>query len=199
MIEDRDIPAETVRAFAAHLETELGVRFVTPFPAWLSVYFSIVGMSPSGVTIGRTIYTSRPLGPTLPGWSGWAQIATLTHEAQHALQGAGRSLLERAIDYAGSTARRTEIETECMSAEMELEHWRRGEIAPWWFAARAGALGSYHVGAVDLAVAERHLRTRAPTVRRSGYVTLAGRVAIQWLDVHAPELRHPSVRSRGAS
>jgi hypothetical protein len=199
MIEDRDVPAETVRAFAEHLEAEIGVRFVTPFPAWLSAYFSIVGMSPSGVTIGRTIYTSRPLGPTLPGWSGWAQIVALTHEVQHALQGAGRSLLERAIDYAGSTARRTETETECLSAEMELEHWRRGEIARWWFAARASALGAYHVKDVDLAVCERHLRAHAPTVRRSGYVTHAGRVAIQWLDNHAPELRHPSIASRGVS
>jgi hypothetical protein len=32
------------------------------------------------------------------------------------------------------------------------------------------------------------LRALAPTVRRYGYVSRAGRVAIEWLDAHAPEL-----------
>lgn len=198
MIHDADIPAETVRAFAAHLGRELGITFVSPFPAWLELYFRVLGMTPHGVTIGKTIYTPRPLGPTLPGWSGWSQIVTLVHEAQHALQGEGRSLLERAVDYAVSTARRTETETQCFAAEMELELWRRGEVPRWWFGARASSLGGYHVSGVDLTVCERHLRVLAPTVRRSGYVTHAGRVAIQWLDMHAPELRHPSVVSRAS-
>jgi hypothetical protein len=199
MIHDADIPAETVRAFAAHLGETLGVTFVSPFPAWLDAWFSLVGMTPSGVTIGRTVYTPNPIGPTLPGWSGWDQIATLTHEAQHVVQGERRSLVERAIDYATSTAKRTAVECECFAAEMELEHWRRGKVATWWLGARASSLGSYHVKGVDLQVAERYLRAFAPTVRRYGYVSRAGRVAIEWLDAHAPELRHPSVPSRGAS
>lgn len=199
MIEDADIPAETVRAFAAHLGREMGVTFVSPFPAWLTLYFRVLGMTPHGVTIGRTIYTPRPIGPTLPGWSGWAQIVTLVHEAQHVVQGESAPMLSRLADYVTSTAKRTKSETQCMAAEMELEMWRRGEIARWWFAARASSLGSYHVAGMDLAVCERHLRSLAPTVRDGGYATEAGRIAIQWLDVHALELRHPSVRSRAGS
>lgn len=199
MIEDADIPAETVQAFAAHLGETLGITFVSPFPAWLSLYFRAIGMTPHGVTIGRTVYTPHPIGPTLPGWSGWSQVTTLVHEAQHVVQGERASMLSRAVDYVTSTARRTETETQCMGAEMELELWRRGEIALWWFGTRASSLGRYHVSGVDLAVAERHLRVLAPTVRRYGYVTVAGRIAIQWLDRHAPELRHPSVRSRESS
>lgn len=199
MIEDADIPAETVRAFAAHLATEMGITFVSPFPAWLSLYFRALGMTPHGVTIGRTIYTPHPIGPTVPGWSGWSQIVTLTHEAQHVVQGERASMLSRAVDYVTSAARRTETETQCLAAEMELELWRRGTIAPWWFAARASSLGSYHVASVDLAVAERHLRSHAATVRSVGAVSRAGRIAISWLDAHAPELRHPSVPSRARS
>lgn len=199
VIHDADIPAETVRAFADYMASELGIEFVSPLPSWLAAYFSVVGFEPGGVTIGRTVYTPHPLGPTVPGWSGWTQIAVVAHESQHVVQGERLSLLERAVDYVTSTAKRTAVECECFAAEMELEHWRRGTVASWWFGARASSLGSYHVKGVDLQAAERYLRALAPTVRRWGHVTHAGRLAIIWLDEHAPELRHPSVPSRAGS
>lgn len=201
MIADADIPGHVVRAFAAHLARELGASVVSPMPGYLRTYLSIMGGNPDryALTVGRTIYMPVELGATRPGWSAWSQMMLLVHECQHVAQGERRSMLERAIDYATSTARRTEVETQAFSAELELEHWRRGEIAAWWFSARASSLGAYHVSGVDLAVCERHLRVLSPTVRRSGYVTHAGRVAIQWLDRHAPELRHPSVPSRASS
>lgn len=198
MIADADIPAETVRAFAEHLTRELGASVVSPTPGWLRAYLSLAGGNPDryALTVGRTIYMPVEIGATRPGWSAWSQMVLLTHECQHVAQGERRSMLERAFDYATSTARRTETETQAFAAELELELWRRGEIASWWFGARASSLGAYHVSGVDLAVCERHLRVLAPTVRRSGYVTHAGRIAIQWLDRHAPQLRHPSVPSR---
>lgn len=192
MIADADVSPEIVRSFAAHMEREIGATIQgPPVPGYLRAYVSIMGGDPSryALTLGRSVYLPVPIGPTAPGWSGWSQIVTITHECQHVLQGQHRSMIERAIDYATSTARRTQTETECLAAEMELELWRRGVIEPWWFSSRAMSLGGYHVSAVDLAVAERHLCALAPTVRRSGYVTHAGRVAIQWLNLNARELR----------
>lgn len=201
MIEDADILAETVRAFAAHMATHFRAS-IGLTPAWLHVWARVQGQDPRrfAFTVGRTIYLPVPVGPTVEGWAGWSQMTLIAHECQHVHQDDdGRGLVARTIDYVASTARRTQAESEAFGAMLELEMWRRGAIADWWPRVRATSLLSYHVTAQDIEVARRHLLVLAPTVRRYGYVTEAGRVAIQWLDVHAPELRHPSVRSRAAS
>lgn len=200
MIDDADVPAETVRAFAAHVMAAHGATLART-PGWLRSWLSVQGGDPDhyAVTIGRTVYMPIEVGATVAGWSAWEQVSVIAHECQHVYQGETRSMLARALDYALSTARRTETECQAFAAQLELEMWRRGVIAPWWPGVRASALRAYHVSDADLLVAERYLRALAPTVRRSGYVTHAGRVAIRWLDQHAPELRHPSVPSRSPS
>lgn len=199
MIADESVSPSVVVGLGAHLADALGARVET-HPGWVRAYLGAMGDPDSwALTVGRTVYMPHPLGRPGAGWTCWEQISVLCHEMQHVAQGdRGGSLIARAWDYVTSSARRTETECHAFATQLELEWWRRGEVASWWPRVRAASLRSYHVTEADLLVAERHLRALAPTVRRSGYVTHAGRVAIQWLDRHAPQLRHPSVPSRSS-
>lgn len=197
MIEDADIPAETVRAFASHMAASFNAT-IGRTPAFVQSALRLVGMKPEkyATTLGRAIFFPVELGSSTPDWSPWSQMTVMTHECQHVHDNVSRGFIEKGWDYLTSTARRTEHESRAFGSMLELEMWRRGEVAQWWPHVRADSLRSYHVTEADLLVAERHLRVLAPIVRRDGFVTAAGRVAINWLDLNAPELRHPSVKRR---
>lgn len=191
MIADADIPAETVRAFAAHMSKEFGVT-IGRTPALIQAGLRLVGMKPEryATTVGKNVYFPIELGATQEGWSAWDQISVLTHECQHAIE--KTDLATRAVEYLGSSARRTEIECRAFAAQLALHFWRYGEIEPWWPRVRVESLKSYHVTTADLAVAERYLKVHAPVIRDGGLTTAAGAAALEWLEENAPELRHPS-------
>jgi len=197
VIEDADIDPAIVRAFAAHMAKRFNAT-IGRTPAALQAGLRLVGMQPEkyATTLGRAIYFPIDLGASNEHWSPWSQITVMAHECQHVADNDARGMLAKGWDYITSTTRRTEHENRAHVAQLELEMWRRGEVAQWWPGVRASALKSYHVTDTDLLVAERYLRVCAPIVRRGGLISVAGAAAIEWLDEHAPELRHPTVRPR---
>ena len=204
MIADSDIPAETVRAFAAHMAEEYGARIVLRgsdlVGAAVDTGLRAIGLDPSryATTVGRTIYVPEPIGADHATWNRWGQIVTITHECQHIHQHDTTGLVAHALRYARA-AGRTMLEADAYATEMELARWRYGTVEQWWIDWRPRALGAYLVSEADIATMRRVLLSRAPTVRRGGVVTHAGRTAIGWLDEHAPELRAPGVASRAPS
>lgn len=197
MIADDAIDPKIVRDFAAHMAASFNAT-ISRTPDVIQAGLRLVGMQPDlyATAMGSRIYFPIDLGASTPAWPAWSQITVLTHECQHVYDAATHGLISRGWYYLTSTARRTEQENRAHVAQMELEMWRRGEVAPWWPGVRASALKSYHVTEADLLVAERYLLSCAPIVRRGGLISNAGRVAIEWLDANAPDLRHPSVRAR---
>lgn len=203
MIPDADIPLDLVRRYVEAMSASVGA---TPAVRWplLGMAQRVIGIDPSqyATTIGRDILGPAPWGSpelVLLGWSPWAQMSTYAHECEHVRQHDAHGAIAHAWDYLTSPARRVQRECEAMVPQMELEIWRRGLVADWWPRVRAEALRAYLVREADLAVAERHLRALAPTVRAGGLVSRSGAVAIRWLDEHAPELRHPTVAPRRPS
>lgn len=197
MIEDADIDPAIVRAFAEHM-AKVSNATIGRTPEIIQTGLRLVGMQPEmyATTMGSHIFFPIDLGVATPEWSPWSQITVMAHECQHVIDNASRSFVAKGWDYLTSPARRTEHENRAHAAQLELEMWRRGEVAQWWPGVKAAALKSYHVTEADILVAERYLRVLAPVVRRGGFVSVAGREAVAWLDANAPELRHPSVKAR---
>lgn len=197
MIPDAEIPRDLVIAFAEHMAASYRARIANKNGAdgaLLDAGLRVLGLDPSryATTIGRTIYVPQPIGSPHAAWDLWGQIVTITHECQHLAQTDRLGLLPYAWRYA-SQAGRTALEAEAYSTELDLMRWRRGSVGMWWPAWRAQAIRSYLVSEADEGVMRRHLASLAATSRRGGTVTSAGVVALDWLDRHAPELRHPTV------
>lgn len=195
MIEDRDIAPDLVRRFADHMADEYQATIKTKDGfdgAMLGAGLGLLGVDSGkyATTIGRTIYLPHPAGSPHEVWDLWGQIETITHECQHIVQHDRTGLLGHAFRYA-QAAGRTMLEAEAYSTAMDLAMWRRGSIDRWWLDWRPEALRGYLVGELDVAVMRRTLLALAPTVRRGGIVTHAGRTAISWLNDNAPELRAP--------
>lgn len=200
MIPDADIPRDLVLAFAEHMARSYRARVANKNGAdgaLLDASLRVLGLDPSryATTIGRTIYVPQPIGSPHAVWDLWGQVVTITHECQHIAQTDRMGALPYAWRYA-SAAGRTALEAEAYSTELDLMRWRRGSVGGWWPSWRAQAIRSYLVGESDPEVMRRHLASLAATSRRGGLVTSAGVVAIDWLDRHAPELRHPAVPTR---
>lgn len=202
MIEDRDIPLELVRRYVDAMASTFGAH-LGKRGAVLDGALTVLGTSPSdyATTIGHELMTPAPLGTVelvALGWSPWSQISVVAHECMHIVESDETGLVEHAWSYLTSGSRRQELECRAMLAQLELEIWRRGVVAEWWPRVYADALRAYHVSDADLSVAERYLRAAAATVRAGGIITPSGRVAIAWLDEHAPELRAPDAPPRRA-
>lgn len=200
MIEDRDIPLETVRRFVDAMSTTFGARPSVRSPV-VDLGLRLVGMDPStyATTTIRDVTAPAPWGSVelvALGWSPWSQISVYAHECTHVVQHDAHGLVEHAWQYLTQPARRVERECEALVPQLELEMWRRGTVAEWWPRVRAEALRAYLVSDADVQVAERYLRALAPTVRAGGIVSIAGRAAIEWLDEHAAELRAPDAPRR---
>lgn len=129
-------------------------------------------------------------------WDLWGQIETIAHECQHAHQRAEQGTVTHSLAYLFDRTARTAEEVDAYAVNLELHRWRNGTIAPGIPGHYARALRGYQVSDADVAAAESALRMRAVSARRGIILSHAGRTAIDWLDVHAPSLRHPAVGGR---
>lgn len=184
---------QTVRAYAEHMAREFGATLHEqgdPIGLVLGLGLRAVGMDPSryATTLADHIFTPFRFGEERPGWGLWDQMEVLAHECQHVEQYRRRNILH-GIDYITSAARREGIEAQCLSANLELHHWRYGLVESWYPHARVEGLAAYGCSAKDVAVAEKHLRTIAASAKRGLVISRAARVAISWLEEHAPEIR----------
>lgn len=163
-----------MRAVAALLE-QLGVqdraRFLTEY----------------ATTLGTRIYVPFQVGTPVGAWDLWQQVVVAVHEHQHVVQHV-RDGLAYEVGYVTDSSARARHEAEAFLCNIELHHWRYGEIpTPRRFAEK---LASYACTEQDLLWAAKYLTLAAETVRLGGTVTEAGAVALEWLDEHLPDLAH---------
>lgn len=194
------LTTELVRDFADYMTAKYKAQIVDKglaFEASLAATFlhawGIVShddfLEHFATTIGHRMYLPFTPGVPKTGWSLWQQIVVITHECQHIVQydklGAARFMWQ----YVRSTAERTRLEAEAYRCQLELHYWRTGQIMP--AKDLAASLKSYGVTETDLRVAERMITMAAESVKQGAILNHASRVAIEWLNTNAPELRAP--------
>lgn len=211
MIADSEISSSTVREYAGHMARTYGASIAPKASSSLmraaAGALHVLGIGLGGerfmtrvvTTMGSRIFVPFELGETGGPWSPWQQIEVLAHECQHVHQHDRDGLVGPGIAYLVDTSHRTATEAEANVTSAELHHWRYGVIEGWWMDHKAEGLHGYGASARDVEHIRTHLQAVAPTIRRGGLITHAGRTAIAWLDAHAPELRHPTVSTRSSS
>lgn len=150
-------------------------------------------------TIGASVFVPFEVGVADPIWSLWDQLTTIAHECEHIAQKRRGHLGAHERDYLLSTPKRAHLEADAYRVNLELHHWRFGNVPHGLPHALANMLLEYGCSAADVAVTERHLRMSAVSVRQGAVISEASFTAIRWLDEHAPELRAPNVASRRPS
>lgn len=185
---------EIARAFAEHMIREFGATLhEKDDPLRLSVALGvrILGLDPAhyATTLADHIFTPFKFGERVEGaWALWEQMEVLVHECQHVEQ-YRRNGLRAGLDYIGSTAKRAANEAQCLSSNLELHHWRYGQIESWYPRARVEGLLLYGCSARDVLVAEKHTRMIGLSAKRGLVITRAARTALAWLNANAPDLK----------
>lgn len=136
-------------------------------------------------TLGTVIYTPFEPGRAHANMSFWDQIVICTHEHQHVVQHR-RDGLGYSINYLANTASRAQYEAEAYTCNLELHHWRTGDILDG--ASVASTLEYYGCTPQDILVCGKTLDLNAVTLLSGGIVTEASGAAIEWLDKHAKHL-----------
>lgn len=138
-------------------------------------------------TIGHRIYIPFEIGLATADWSLWGQLIVCAHECQHIVQYDELGPIKFAWQYVAKTAGRARLEAEAYRCQLELHFWRTGQLLSAH--ELASSLKSYGVTDADVQVAETILRMSGESVRRGAVINPTSRAAIDWLNVHAPELR----------
>lgn len=193
-----DPTPEHVRAFADHMAHRFRASIVDKRSAGAMVvvaaFVDRMGVVDQArfqerfaTTVGRTIFLPFEPGVPTPAWPLWTQMVVLTHECQHIVQYDRLGPWTFGLRYLTQSGQRAVLEAEAYRCQLELYHWKTGGI----LAAKllAASLKSYAVTDADLRVAEAMLASSAISVKRGATLTEAGRVALDWLDAFAPELR----------
>jgi len=144
-------------------------------------------MSRFATTIGRRIYLPFTPGDDKSTWDPWEQMRTCAHEHEHVVQMDRDGAFRFGYRYLRSDAMRAQYEAEARTTELELHFWRFGTIPR--LEVEIAGLASYSLGKGDIAAALTTLRSNAEAVKRGAVLTEAGRVAIDWLNDHARQLR----------
>lgn len=138
--------------------------------------------------IGRRIYVPFHPGTPTNTHGLWSQLVVCVHEHQHVVQLEREGTARFAHRYLARRDARAAFEAEAYACGIELDHWRFGRFpSPERLAAH---LRSYGVRDVDIAAAESTLEAAVGIVSSGGTATEAGRFALDWMELHAPELRH---------
>ncbi len=138
-------------------------------------------------TIGRRVYTPYEVGIPSDGWDLWSQIVVCAHKHQHIVQYDEAGPIGFTVHYLGSNAERSRYEADALRTNMELHFWRYRQVPS--VQALASGLQGYGLNDQDVSVAETILRSSMEPVRRGAIVNYASRVAIDWLNGHAADLR----------
>lgn len=164
------------------------MRSLAQFLAAIGVVDASEFLTSYATTLGRRIYIPFEVGTAQRGWGLWTQILTGVLEHQHVVQLDEHGVIAFALRYLGSRSGRALLEADAYRTSLELHYWRFGELPPLDGMASA-VLGGYALREDDVAVAQRVLELSARAVARGAIVTRAGRVAIDWLERHAPTLQ----------
>jgi hypothetical protein len=138
-------------------------------------------------TLGRRIYIPFEIGIPTADWSLWGQIMVCAHECQHIVQYDELGALKFAWQYITKTAGRTKLEAYAYRCQLELNFWRTGQLLSAH--ELASSLKSYGVTAADIQVAETMLKMSGESVCRGAVINPTSRAAMDWLNLHAPEIR----------
>lgn len=189
--------SEVVAAFWAHMQAHYGTCLVNKLSNAESELIALaldrLGVLDRGeflenfaTTIGKRIYVPFEPGVPRKGWDLWSQIVICVHEHQHVVQHE-REGIEYEARYLIDRAARTNYEVEAMRSNLELAYWHTGKTpSP---KALAKQLYNYACRAGDVAVAEKSLALAAVSVRSGAVLNEATKVALDWLNEHAPEFR----------
>ena len=194
-----ELSPELVRDFWEQMTGAYGTRVIDKSSAW---EMRLVGMFLARInvldeeeflrrfttTIGKRIYTPFEVGVPDEHYDLWSQISVCVHEHQHVEQLLRDGWLKFAGRYLVSSAARAAYEAEAYRCNMELHHWRFGELPDLGRLARR--LEHYGCNQHDIDMAERMLELSAATVRRGGVINRASQRALSWLEQHAPGLKH---------
>jgi hypothetical protein len=182
-----ELSPELVRDFWRHMTGAYGTRVIDKSSAW---EMRLVGMFLARInvldeeeflrrfttTIGKRIYTPFEVGVPDEHYNLWSQISVCVHEHQHVEQLLRDGWLKFAGRYLVSSAARAAYEAEAYRCNMELHHWRFGELPDLGRLARR--LEHYGCNQNDIDMAERMLELSAATVRRGGVINRASQRAI---------------------
>lgn len=138
-------------------------------------------------TIGSFIYTPFIAGTPTDEFGLWDQIVVCAHEHQHIIQSRKGLGLDFALRYLTDPVWRAAYEGEAYRVSMTLEHWHRGKMPP--LEPYLKAMQSYGLPLDYLDFFRRCLELSVPVISAGGIPDEAAKVAIDWLEQNAPELK----------
>ena len=144
-------------------------------------------MTRYATTIGRRIYVPFIIGDPSRGFGLWEQAVLAVHEHQHVEQLKRDGWLKFALTYLASSKARAAYEADAYRTALELEYWKSGHVPP--IRPYAERLSDYGCNSRDIEMARKMLVASARTIVRGGVVTPAAKMAIAWLDEHAPGIK----------
>lgn len=192
------VTPEIVRGLWAHLSRTLGttvvskpnaieMRIIASALATLGILDADTFLREYATTLGRRIYLPFTVGVANSEWGLWSQMLTAVHEHQHVVQLDDHGPVAFAARYLGSRSRRALIEAEAYRTSLELHYWRFGTVPPIDGMAKR-VLHGYGLRDADIQVVQRVLELSAGAIGRGAVVSRASKIAIDWLNQHAPGL-----------
>lgn len=183
-----------VRAYWQHMHGLYGTRVVPKASSgFMSATGALLGalgvldkqsfMSRYTTTVGSTIYTPFEIGGTDRSLAGQVELGA--HEHQHVVVRNRLGAVKYDVAYVVDHAARTEIEVECYTTSLEVNHMLNcfDSLETLQQQARtfAGLLRDYGCNAEDVLVAEVCLLGAVESVFEGGVVTEVGLETAAWL------------------
>jgi hypothetical protein len=137
-------------------------------------------------TIGSTIYVPFKIGVDSPGHKLWDQMVICAHEHQHVIQ-AQTIGFEFATRYLIDPTWRAVYEGEAYRVSMTMHNWHYGKVPP--VAGYVKVIESYGVSGASQQFFEKYLTMSSKTLEMGGVPDEGAKVALDWLNQHAPQLQ----------
>lgn len=110
----------------------------------------------------------------------WSQIKTCAHEHQHVLQAKKEGFLTFAGKYLFDGNARARYEAEAKASGQEVHFWRYGDVQDP--TAVCQNLVDYGLNSQEIEFAARVLDSYQRTIKKGGFITKAGKVAVDFLN-----------------
>jgi len=133
-------------------------------------------------TIFSTIYVPFQIGIPTKNYSLWGQLSVCAHECQHVAQGNRDGVNAFNLRYLMDSGARAAYEAEALTAQMELEYWRWGEVPEDRPERRSRILEHYGCSEKDIEWVRVYLEQTRSTIMQGGIITAAGLRATYLLD-----------------
>jgi hypothetical protein len=163
------------------------MKIVSTLLGQLGILDQAAFMANYATTIGTRIYLPFTPGVPVGEWDLFSQLVVCAHEHQHVFQAQTLGLVTYGARYIASASTRADYEAEAYRSAFELGWWHSRTMPDP--GAVAQLLTGYGVSETDIEVVATTLREAAETVERGAILNHATEVALEWLNMHAPELR----------